>query len=203
MESIKIIIATAFIFLIGSLLNGCGMEQKAPTHGVATDSSITITSKKPIIRWPQWVKKEVEIVLESTRVDNELTVKVILDNPNKKPILSVESWISFDPLALEGASIDFSKSPFILSAPYENTFDFINGVAMIGRSNPTPIDETKIIVAEITFNVKADHTTMISFYDYQSDISGHTSCNVLRGNAPVNLCKKPNNPALIVESRAK
>jgi hypothetical protein len=39
----------------------------------------------------------------------------------------------------------------------------------------------------------------VDVYDYQEDLSGHASANVVINNVPYNVMVKPESPALIIE----
>ncbi len=193
MKAKELVIATALILTIGALLSSCQVVE--PNQGnVSKKTSIEEFVMKAVA-----AKKEVKLALKADRAGDTLTVTVTLDNPNLKPITSVQSWLSFDPSKLQGKAIDTKSSAFGLMAPYTNTFDNVNGLVMLGRANPEPVAEKITQVAVLTFDVVKDGTTTLDAYDYQDDLSGHTSANVMEGGKPFNVLQKPDSPLLIVE----
>ncbi len=183
MNPSRILIATGLIFLVSLWLGGC-----APS-----------SSEDDSLRPAAGLIKDVEIQLTAEKVDKILKVKVSLFNPKSKPITSVQSWLSFDPKALKGTAIDVSHSPFTLTAPFENTFDHYQGIIRIGRANQTPVSDPHIVVAELTFDILEEGTTMMQVYDYRPNLFGHASANVMTKGKPTNVLKKPVSPALIVQ----
>lgn len=188
MNSTKIIIATAVIFILGSLLTGCAKNEKE------------ISEIAPGLKLAAEVKKDVELQLLTERKENTVFVKLVLFNPSNKPITSAQTWLSFNPQGLRGQKIDLTKSPFTLTAPMENTFDPEKGFLKLGRGSEKPISDRHIAVAEVAFDVLSEGTHMINVYDYKPDLSGHASANVLLDGKPYNLLLKPKTPALIINS---
>jgi hypothetical protein len=190
MKPTRIIIAAIALILITGLLSGCALVSKQePAKKSVTAVNIELARK---------IAKDVTIKLSSERDGDKITVKIALDNPNGKPVSSVQSWLSYDPDVLEGESINVTDSAFEFTAPYDNTFDGVNGLVMIGRANTKPLTVKTINVAEVVFKVKTEGTTMIDFYDYQNDVSGHTSANMLLDGVPYNILLQPESPALII-----
>lgn len=192
MKPSRIIIATAIIMMLSSMLSGCSTEQS---------SDIKKSVSSDLINIAQQAKKEVTMKLESERDGDTVTVKIVLDNPESKPIISVQSWLSYNPKDLSGNRIEVKNSPFNLMAPYDNTFDENLGLVMIGRSVNTPITTKNIVVAEVVFNVLSDANTFVDIYDYRNDLTGHSSVNMMVNDTPFNILIKPNSPALVVNSK--
>ncbi|MBU0578189.1 cohesin domain-containing protein [Patescibacteria group bacterium] len=192
MKTSRILIAAAIIILLSSFLSGCiqRSSEEISVHNAAVRSLQAV----------QDVTKEVDLVLVADREGDQVTVKVMLDNPEEKPITSVQSWLSYNPKALEGKSVDFSNSDFVLSAPYENTFDEFFGLVMIGRGTNEAVVAKSITVAEVVFDLIADGTTMVDIYDYQTNLTGHASVNMILDGFPYNILKKPESPALIIQN---
>ena len=194
MKSLKLIVTTAILILVSTYLTSCKL--------VTPKAEVTETTPTPAESIEQAVKviQDVTMRFSADRDDGRVTVKIVLDNPNGKSITSVESWLSYDPDALKGDRIEITDSPFEFTAPYENTFDDINGLVMICRDNSEPITTKTINVAEVVFELLEDGTTMIDTYDYQSDLSGHVSVNMLLDGVPYNVLLKPESPALIIQN---
>ena len=197
MKAKDIIIATALILTLSSLLTGCKLIETKELE-VMKPAPSKINFEK-IVKKALAVKKEVDMVLTAEKSENKITVTVLLKNPQNKPITSVQSWLSFDAAKLQGKEINASGSAFELMAPYDNTFDNENGLVMIGRSNPDPITDSSIKVIEVVFDVIAEGSVMIDAYDYREDLTGHTSVNTILEDKPYNVLKNPDSPALIIE----
>lgn len=194
MKPKDILIATLLILTLSSLLSGC-----------KTDGGNLITEKKTAIeeylRKASEVKKDVKMVLESSKKEEEeVRISIYLENPEKKPLTSVQSWFSFNPSKLKGKEILTSDSLFTLPAPYSNAFDNIDGLVMIGRSNPEPVTQGRVKVAEMVFEVVKQGVTMMDVYDYREDLNGHTTVNTMLDGRPVNILKKPEMPILVLEN---
>lgn len=209
MKTKNILIATGLILILGTFLNGCQLAEKIGLELPESISGEKATAKKPRLPKPHVealvqkaaaAKKEVEMVLKAEKEGAEIKVKITLSNPNQKPVTSVQSWLSFNPAKLQGASIDTSATAFSLMAPYDNTFDNEEGLVMLGRANPESITEKEIVVAEVVFDIAESGTTMIDTYDYRDDLTGHTSVNTVIDGKPYNILIKPESPALIIEN---
>lgn len=144
------------------------------------------------------VKRDVEIYAVAERKGKEVTVTLTLHNLSQKPITSVQSWLSYNPRHLKGIAIKTDASPFTLTAPYESNFDGKNGLVRLGRATNKPITDARIEVAQVTFEALTDDLAMISFYDYQQYLTGHTSVNMMQDNVPYNVLKQPKFPAVVV-----
>jgi len=195
MKPSKIIIATAALILLSSFLSGCDIFSKS-------EESVRPSAAEKSIQLARQVKKSVTFKLQAERDKSQVRVKIVLQNPDAKPITSVQSWLTYDPKVLKGSKIDVLSSPFSLTAPYDNTFDPVNGLVMVGRSNPDPVLDKTIPVAEVVFDILQNTTTMVEAYDYREDLSGHISANVMEEGLPYNILIKPESPALVVEGAA-
>lgn len=197
MKPKDIIIATALILILGSFLSGCKLiESKEPS----ADKTIKQAETQQLVKKAAAAKKEVKIVLKAQKEGAKVSVKILLENPKQKPLISVQSWLSYDPAKLQGASINLEGSDFSLMAPYDNTFDKERGLVMLGRANPEPVTKTEVLVAEVVFDIAQNGTAMLDHYDYREDLTGHTSANAMIDNKPYNILIKPESPALIIEN---
>lgn len=134
----------------------------------------------------------IELVTSTSQVaeGSEFEVSVVLNNPSQQNVISVRSWLEYDPQVLEGVSIDTQDSPFALSAPGENEFSRADGLVKIGRSNISGgFSDAQATVATVRFKVldaTAGRAT-ISAYNYQTTELGHTSVNIIDQGFPVNI----------------
>lgn len=195
MKSKELLIATALILLFGTVLSGCQTEGTA-LKGAASEKKTVI---EQLVAKAIAAKKEVHLKLVPTLEGKTLKVEIKLENPNLKPLASVQLWLSYDPAKLKGKSIDTKGSAFDLPAPYANEFDSEKGLMMLGRANTSPIREKSVLVAVAEFEMVGEGTTMIDAYDYRDDLSGHVSANILVDGKPFNILVKPESPALVIE----
>lgn len=188
----KTFIATVILFGIMSLLGGCANNQPPQTEDMLSEAlKLAAVSEE--------VSKDVTLELKSAREGDTVTVQISLNNPSQKPITSVESWLSYDPSALEGVSVSDEDSAFEFTAPYENTFDAHTGIVKVGRSHRDPVNAANIKVAEVTFKVLQEGTTFVDVYNYKNDLSGNASVNVITEDRPFNVMQKPETPALVIQ----
>ena len=120
----------------------------------------------------------------------EFTVDIVLKNPGLQNVISVRSWLTYDPALLEALNIDTSASLFTLAAPGEDVISSSEGRVKIGRSNITGgFSEAETTVATVSFKVLAAYegNATIDFYDYQVSELGHTSVNIIDQGFPLNI----------------
>ena len=185
MSSIKIIIAAVVILAASNLLTGCSSE---PSE---------VGLKR--LEEAQEMKKTVSLYLVAVQdAADDAVVKIVLDNPEKEPLTSVQAWLAYNPEVLKGVSLNTEDSAFELEAPYDNDFDQETGLVMIGRSSARPVRDEKAVVAEIHFERTGEGAAMIEAYDYRQDLTGHSSANVMKDGVPVNVLLKPQSPLPII-----
>ena len=123
----------------------------------------------------------------------EFTVDIMLKNPSQQNVISVRSWLSYDPMALQATALDTKDSVFNLAAPGEDDISASEGKVKIGRSNISGgVSDTEVKVATVHFQVQSALVgkTTLSFYDYQVSELGHTSVNIIDGGFPLNILGK-------------
>ncbi len=147
------------------------------------------------------VQKTVDLRLNKTKITPKtFKVSILLTNLEKKEILSTRTWLSYNPEDLKIIKIDTQNSDFNLAAPGENEYDAEKGIIKIGRSNvDQEVSLPAIQIAEITVEKINTGTTVIDFYDYHKDQSGHTNVNILRDGQIYNLAKEPTSPGVVIE----
>lgn len=185
-QSIKILIAAGMVMLATNALTGCTPNGEVSKVGVER------------IAAAQEMKKTVNLLLTEAEEGEDMVVRLALDNPEKKPVTSVQAWLTYNPDVLKGVSINTENSAFELMAPYDNDFDHVAGFVMLGRSNATPVDDKEITIAEIHFEKIGEGAAMIEAYDYKQDLEGHTSANMMVDGVPMNILLKPQSPLLII-----
>ncbi len=203
MKSANIIITGAALLVI-ILLSGCQLTDNSSNANVNSaevkaESTEISDEARQQIQLAETIKKEVSLSLETKKDENELRVKVIFNNPNQAPVRSVQSWLSYNPNQLKGKSVEGDNSSFLLIAPYNNTFDEAKGLVMIGRSHPDFLTDKRLIVAEVVFESLVDSPSILDAYDYQEDLSGHTSANIIVDGKPYNILIKPKSPLKVIE----
>lgn len=121
---------------------------------------------------------------------DEVTIEMVLKNPDAQSVISVRSWMEYNPAHLEGISIDTTDSPFTLVAPGEDGFEAENGRVKLGRSNISGgVKDKEVVVAKVKFRVKtfSGAVTELKPYDYQLTELGHVSVNIIDQGFPVNI----------------
>lgn len=140
---------------------------------------------------------DAELILKPSSTNpsqgEEFSVDIVLENPDFQKVISVRSWLDYDPMMLEVLNIETDDSPFTLSAPGEDNVSVSEGRVKIGRSNITGgMIDAESTVATVKFKVLAQYasSTTIDFYDYQVSELGHTSVNIIDGGFPLNILSK-------------
>lgn len=143
-----------------------------------------------------WVfaQGEAELMLQPSATEaaqgQEFSVDIVLKNPGLQNVISVRSWLTYDPSVLEALTISTGDSLFTLSAPGEDTISAGEGRVKIGRSNiEGGVSEAETTVATVNFRALAVSaiTATIGFYDYQVSELGHTSVNIIDEGFPLNI----------------
>lgn len=129
-----------------------------------------------------------------------LDMDIVLLNPGAQSIQRVRSWLSYDPDILEGLEITAGKD-FSLPIPGETSFDNANGIVKVGVIRQEGVASgALLIVARVRFQVKAAAvSTPVSFYDQQTDTTGHTYA--LEGGSSQSILSTPL-PSLLVQGTA-
>jgi len=191
-NSLKILIAAALVMLVTGTLTGCSSKKESAT--VATQR---IVEAQEMVKTVTLSLAEVKTEGENTK---DITLRLTLNNPEKKPITSVQAWLAYNPKVLQGLSIDTDKSAFEIVAPYDNNFDQIAGLVMLGRSSATPVSDKEIVIADLHFKRMAEGAAMIEAYDFRPNLEGHTSANTMLDGSAVNILLKPVSPLVIINN---
>jgi hypothetical protein len=108
-----------------------------------------------------------------------LDMDVVLRNPLRQPVTRVRSWLSYDPLLLEGVAVDLAPA-FTVPSPGERDFNSTQGYVQIGASTEKghePVDPL-IVVAHVRMKARtfSDGTnTVLSFYDVKPGNDAHSA----------------------------
>lgn len=146
------------------------------------------------------------VVLES---DNETAVQIeqdvsagdtfalhiFVDNPEGQGIVSVSSWLKYQPDTLKAMEISDQGSGFPLAAPDGNEIDEASGVVKIGRAVAGgTVSDQKILVATVVFQVVSaiSGQTEISFVNFQQEALGNTAVFTLDPQVfqPINILER-------------
>ena len=182
---------TIILFGLLTLLTGCHFSTEKT-------SSETVQS----VEFLQNIRKSATVQLSQETISPEkIKIKIMLENPEQKEIISARTWLAYDPAVLNAIEIDTTNSDFDLFAPGENNIDATAGVIKIGRSKTgaQKITSSQIIAAEVIFEKISTVTTSIDFFNYHEDNSGNTSINIQLDDSVFNILKKPDVPALIIQ----
>lgn len=157
-------------------------------------AAIAFTAITLNLSWVQAQSGDVELEFKpstlSANVGDEVTVDIMLKNPSQQNVISVRTWLEFNPNHLEGVSVNTSGTEFTLSAPGEDEASNEEGRIKIGRSNISGgVSDSEVKIATVTFKVKTSSgvTTVIKANDYQVTELGHTSVNIIEQGFPVNV----------------
>ena len=134
---------------------------------------------------------DANLSLEYENGDSTVTVSIYIENPTKQKVISVQSWLEYDPKVLQGNKINTDDSAFNFVAPGENTFDTQKGLVKIGRSSTEGgANNDKIFVAKIHFKRLQNTPTSISFHNYQLGPNGSVSVRVFEDGFPITILKE-------------
>ncbi|MDH5597468.1 MAG: hypothetical protein OEY44_05140 [Candidatus Peregrinibacteria bacterium] len=186
MKTFKILLAALIVLGIANVLTACS-PNGASSVGMER------------IEVAQVYRKTVELGLREVNSEDGLTLEIVVSNPEGKALSSAQVWLAYNPDQLKGLKLDTSDSAFELMAPYENDFDEELGLVMLGRSTESAISDTEIVLARVSFERLTDGSAMIDAYDYQLDLSGHTSVNTLVEGEPVNVLLQPESPLYVIK----
>lgn len=206
MNSIKIFLAVLMIMLASNVLSGCDASPQVDAPEVASFSQLTASERSNLSQLAmarmdvaKALEKSVTLKMEViSNAEDRLHVQLLLENPKQTPITSVESWVSYSPKQLKGMRMEVDEELFELIAPYENGFDDDNGLLKFGRSTATPLTDERVVLAELWFEKATSDAAILDAYDYQYDLSGHQSVNMMHEGEPVNMLLKPHTPLLVV-----
>lgn len=201
MKSKDLIIATALILIVLSLLSSCTFVENN-VKDIPVQTKNTKLDKSQILEKMALVKKlsrDVDLNLEYKKENKNILVKMSLNNPSKKPIQSAETWFSFNPELLKVKSVDASLSDFNLPAPYKVNFDNEKGLLMIGRSNKSSINKENINLVQVNFELLKDESTTLNAYNYNPNLTGNSSVNIVYKGKVYNVLKEPKIPTLIIK----
>lgn len=183
------------IILTSNALSGCAKEENKTSTQIKM-SELGMAR----IEAATELKKTVTLGMkEVSRKGNQVELQLLLHNPQHLPLTSVEAWLAYNPKHLQGLNFKPNEKDFELTAPYLNGFDANRGLVKLGRSTAEPISAEKIVLADFSFKLDGNDLATLEAFDYQLDISGHTSVNVMKDKIPVNMLLKPASPLFVVQ----
>lgn len=135
---------------------------------------------------------------EQTSITNSLTPGMILDldivlsNPSGQPIQSIQSWLEYNPLILQGSEVRIS-SDFPLVAPGEQTFVEEQGIVRLGASNVSGgMNAQEFVFARVQFEILSAVENLIPLRFHEFSLlgqEGRTKALVIEGGRTVNVLK--------------
>jgi len=180
--TIKTIKKIGFFLFFGVFLTGCSFlpqedkeevvisEIETPRTPVTFEEPETM--EDPLLALVKAQKdaynKTAELLLDiKENTEKEVSFSVILLNPKKEKITSVQSWISFSKEVLKGQKVDIKTELFSLSAPGEKGFDTKKGLVKIGIATEEgkSVEEEKIHIADITFTKTSKGFASLEFFN--------------------------------------
>ncbi len=184
----------ALLLLASSgLLGGCGPADQLPLPSAESPQQMHPAAR---VQQAQEFRKSVDLHFDARRQEQEASVSIWLSNPEQKPITSVESWLSFNPEAVEVLSVDLSQSAFRLQAPYGQQVDAVQGLIRVGAGNNPPLTSVNLPVAEVRLRLLKPGALLMDTFSYQPDLSGHVSANAVVQGQTYNLLRPPASPAV-------
>ncbi len=117
-------------------------------------------------------------------------IEILLDNPEKKIIQSVRTWISFKQGALKITELNLNNTVFDLAAPDEYLVDKENWIIKIGLSSTKGVGLEHINIWSFNIENKTTNPVLLSCYDYSLDSDSH--CTVIEAETSQNILNEPN-----------
>lgn len=179
---ISLCIGLSLLFL------ACGREEQEHVSSSSSSSYLSLTER---IDQKEKQEEEKTAFLELRARDREgmTVIEVWLHNPEKEPVLSLRSFLSFNPELVQGRSVSIPKDAhFHLAAPEEQTVDNEQGIVRLGLSAKTPTIKQSVHVADILFLTPQDTTFFLDFYTPEEGYQ------ILDENMK-NIAKNPVSPA--------
>lgn len=141
----------------------------------------------------------------SLAVGDTLDMDVIIFNPNGATIKNGKFWLSYDPQALDGVSIEMGKN-FPTETPGEADFSPADGLVKLTATAETGHEpNAKVIdVARVQFTVAKltrGGLTPIGFYDPQPDTVGHTYAVAALGTEDKNILSQDIGSLIVLLSK--
>jgi len=125
-------------------------------------------------------------------VGDTLDIDVVLQNPSRQPLQSVQSWLAYDPKILKGMDVRISDN-FPLVAPGESAFSEAAGIVKIGASNVSGgMTDPEIVFARISFQVLKESTSISSVAFHEFSLlgqEGKTKALMIEAGRTVNVLK--------------
>ncbi len=194
MNKRSIIISFAIVTFIFS---ACSWQTKEKKEVSRSSESLLIQK----VETEQTLEKNVFLSM-NVMEKNENTVKVqlFLENPSKRKLESVRSWISFPSDILEGTKIEFpTNAPYTLTAPGEEQFDNKDGLAKIGVSFDSDfVPEGIVPLATLHFDKLQNESAALSFFDARDE--GHTQALMFHKRGLRNVLDEGKLEVLMVET---
>lgn len=167
----------------------------APHTAMSADPNVEIKLRPHCesMNCPDFLQYDTEaFTTYGLNVGDTVDIDVVLENPSKQPLQSVQSWLEYDPKILKGLDVRISDS-FPLVAPGENAFSEDLSVVKLGASNISGgMQETEIPFARVTFEVIKESTSVsqITFHEFSLlGQEGKTKALVIEEGRTVNVLK--------------
>ena len=92
-------------------------------------------------------------ITQGLKSGDTLELDIVITNPSRQPIQSIQSWLEYDPTVLKGVDVRIADS-FPLVAPGEQSFDPEQGIVKLGASNVMGgVSEYEFSFARVRFQV--------------------------------------------------
>lgn len=131
---------------------------------------------------------------KSFTVGDTIPLQVVILNPEKAPVYSVQSWIKFNPNVFSLSNLSDNNSDFPLAAPGEFKIMNDKGEVRIGRAVAgNAASAERIVIADFLLEVKKNpNGSTLEFMEFSGDDIGKTAIITISNNIPANiLSNKP------------
>lgn len=103
---------------------------------------------------------ETSAITQGLKSGDTLELDIVITNPSRQPIQSIQSWLEYDETVLKGVDVRIADT-FPLVAPGEQSFDASQGIVKLGASNVTGgVSEYEFSFARVTFQVISQKGTI-------------------------------------------
>jgi len=142
---------------------------------------------------PEFTQYDAEsMITHGLQAGDTLDVQLVLTNPSGQAIQSVQSWLAYDPLVLQGQEVRVSPD-FPLVAPGEQNFVPEQGIVKIGASNVSGgMNAAEFVLARIQFQVLSPGADLVPLRFHEFSLlgqEGKTKALIIEGGRTVNVLK--------------
>lgn len=132
------------------------------------------------------------LITHGVQAGDILDIDIVLTNPSRQPLQSVQSWVEYDPDVLKGVEVRIVDQ-FPLVAPGEQAFSSEKGLVKLGASNVAGgMQEPEAVFARVKFQVLSQSAdpVLIRFHEFNLlGQEGRTKVLLIEEGRTVNVLK--------------